>query len=73
LAALSPGVAVYSSVYPWEGLQKTVIQQGLSTARVGLFIGAIVAAGVHLAVVYGIHAHMVRTFDMTVRKLAGTA
>jgi hypothetical protein len=49
------------------------MQQGLPTARVGLFIGAIVAAGIHLAVVYGIHAHMVRTFDMTVRKLAGTA
>ena len=25
------------------------------------------------AAVYGIHANMVRTFDMTVRKLAGTA
>jgi hypothetical protein len=73
LASLSPGVAVYSSVYPWEGLRRTVMQQGLPTARVGLFIGAIVAAGIHLAVVYGIHAHMVRTFDMTVRKLAGTA
>ena len=69
--AAAGGVVVFAGVYPWEALQKTVVEQGLGTARAGLFIGAMIAAGVHLAVVYGIHAHMVRTFDMTVRKLAG--
>lgn len=73
LASLSPGVVVFASVYPWDGLNKTVMDQGLGPARAGLFIGAMIAAGVYLSVVYGIHAHMVRTFDMTVRKLAGTA
>jgi hypothetical protein len=35
-------------------------------------IGAVVAAAVYLIVVYGVHANMVRTFDVTVRRLAGT-
>ena len=43
----------------------------LGTARGSLALGAGVAAGVYAALVYGIHANMVRTFDMTVRKLAG--
>jgi hypothetical protein len=44
---------------------------GLVSARLALVAGSVVAAGVYVAVVYGVHANMVRTFDMTVRKLAG--
>ena len=33
--------------------------------------GAGLAAVVHALICYGIHTSMVRTFDMTVRKLAG--
>ena len=45
---------------------------GLSGARASLFVGALVAAGVYSAVVWGVHGQMTRTFDMTVRRLAGT-
>jgi ABC-type transport system involved in multi-copper enzyme maturation permease subunit len=73
LGALSPASALYALVHPADAMARTVDQTGdLTGARASLFIGAMVAAGVYLVVVYMYHAHMVRTFDMTVRKLAGS-
>ncbi len=72
LAALSPATTVYGTVVPEIALAKTIDDGGVGQARVGMLIGAIIAACVYLGIVYGIHANMVRTFDMTVRKLAGT-
>lgn len=71
LAALSPASAIFSSIYIEEGLASTVQKSGLAAARTGLFMGALISAGVHLAVVYGLRSAMTRNFDMTVRKLAG--
>jgi hypothetical protein len=54
-------------------LRETVAgNSGLTAARVGLVIGGLLAAGMYALACYGIHAHMTRTFDMTVRRLAGT-
>ncbi|MBX3358727.1 MAG: ABC transporter permease subunit [Phycisphaeraceae bacterium] len=73
LAALSPVTAVFAVVEPESALYVTLVaQSGPSTARGGLLIGALVAAALYCAIVYGIRANMVRTFDFTVRKLAGT-
>ncbi|MFN9969951.1 MAG: hypothetical protein ACK58T_08635, partial [Phycisphaerae bacterium] len=44
---------------------------GMETARVSLASGAGAAAVIYSVIVYAIHSGMVRTFDMTVRKLAG--
>ncbi len=72
LAALSPASLLQAVVHPVEGLYDTVSkEQALTGARVGLAVGAIIAAAVYAGIVYGIHASLVRTFDMTVRKLAG--
>lgn len=71
LAALSPASLVMCFVSP-DAMEHTVANQGVNAARVSLAIGAGVAAVVHALVCYGIHAHMVRTFDATVRRLAGT-
>lgn len=46
--------------------------QGLVIARWSLAGGAVVAGLVYALVVYGIHANMVKTFDMAVRRLAGS-
>lgn len=73
LAPATPATAVYSVVQPEYAMLKTYNASGLSSARVGLLIGSLIVAGIWIAIVYGIHANMVRTFDMTVRKLAGTA
>lgn len=73
LSAMSPGSTLFSVIEPEEGMARTVADAQLPTARVGLFIGSAIFAAIYLAVVYAIHANMVRTFDMTVRKLAGTA
>lgn len=71
IAAFSPASLIYAMVEPVRGMAETVSRAGLSSARVSLFIGAAFSAGIHIAAVYGIHANMVRTFDMTVRRLAG--
>jgi ABC-type Na+ efflux pump permease subunit len=70
LGALSPASLVFVTVHP-EGLDEAIESAGLEGARVALFVGAAIAAAVYIAIVYGIHAHMVRTFDQKVRKLAG--
>jgi ABC-type transport system involved in multi-copper enzyme maturation permease subunit len=72
LAALGPASAVASTLSPESALNRTIAQQGLPTARIALALGALLAALLYLAAVYLIHASMVRTFDMTVRRLAGT-
>ncbi len=73
LAAMSPATSVFAVVYPENALAETVAQTGLPGARLGLFLGAAISATIYLAAVYGIHANMVKNFDTTVRKLAGTA
>lgn len=72
IAALSPASLLYACVRPAEALAETVGRQGtLVGARASLAIGAVLAAIIYAGVVYGLHASMVRTFDFTVRKLAG--
>ncbi|GJM18579.1 MAG: hypothetical protein DHS20C14_07920 [Phycisphaeraceae bacterium] len=73
LAALSPASVLDCVVTPFHSMRETTNAGpgGLATARVSLAIGAVVAGAIYLAVVYGIHASMVRGFDATVRKLAG--
>jgi len=76
LLGLSPFAAGLAMVEPVEAMRETVMQGGggsLLTARVALLVGAAASAGVHLAAVWALHSQMVRRFDMTVRKLAGTA
>lgn len=74
LAALSPASLIYSLVHPANGLVATATGTGgLETARIGLAIGAALAAVMYTGVVYGMHTRMVATFDKTVRELAGTA
>jgi ABC-type transport system involved in multi-copper enzyme maturation permease subunit len=43
----------------------------VTTARIAMMFGAVIAATVFVLVVYGMHQNMKRTFHMTVRKLAG--
>jgi len=73
LAGLSPATAVYALIDPYAALGATVIGNSETVqARVALGIGAAIGAGVFIGVVYGLQASMVRGFDMTVRRLAGT-
>lgn len=74
LAAMNPITLLYSVIEPEAALADTVNNgpAGVASARVALAIGAIIAAAVHAGVVWGVHASMVRGFDFTVRKLAGT-
>ncbi len=74
LGAISPASLLYSMVYSGEAMRESVTgaSGNLESARVSLFIGAaILAAPLYIAIIYGIHAHMVKNFDMIVRKLAG--
>jgi hypothetical protein len=52
-------------------MEETVKGGNLDAGRIALWIGGVIGAGIYLAVVYGVHASMVKNFDFTVRKLAG--
>ncbi len=73
LSAFSPASAAYASVRTEEALASTVTATtgGLGSSRVALFVGGLIAAAVYCFAVYLMHASMTKTFDMTVRKLAG--
>jgi ABC-type transport system involved in multi-copper enzyme maturation permease subunit len=72
LGALNPGSIVFALVDPANAMRDTVGGPGLTSARISLLIGAGVSAGLYAAVVYAMLMHMVKNFDFTVRKLAGT-
>lgn len=72
LAALSPAAFLQALIYPDGSMPTTVSEHGLWMARLALAVGAIASLVVHGTICYGVHANMVRTFDVTVRRLAGT-
>jgi len=71
LSAASPASLMQAMVYPEAGMREHVIQQGLLGARVTAAVGAVLGAIAYGIVVYAVQASMVKTFDMTVRKLSG--
>lgn len=77
VAALSPASTVFANVYPEAGMASTIeraeSEAGVTLARIAMLVGAAISAGLAVSVVYGLRANMVHTFDMTVRRLAGTA
>jgi ABC-type transport system involved in multi-copper enzyme maturation permease subunit len=73
LGAISPASFLFSCVFPDQGLADALRNGAVLPARIALGIGAIVSALVLSAVCYAIHGNMVRSFDMTVRKLAGNS
>lgn len=71
LGAMSPASLVAAVTGPENALRKTIQDSGLASARTSLAFGAVIAAGLYALICYVIHGHIVRTFDMTVRKMAG--
>jgi ABC-type transport system involved in multi-copper enzyme maturation permease subunit len=74
LAAFTPFSATWPLVNPatgFSGILDTLAD--LTSARLFLAFGALAAAGAYLALVAAIRASMVRTFDVTTRRLAGNA
>ncbi|MBL8964697.1 MAG: ABC transporter permease subunit [Phycisphaeraceae bacterium] len=72
LTGLSPASLVFSLLSPEASLGVNLnSDQAVASARVSLAFGSLIACMLYSAAVYGIHANMVRTFDMTVRRLAG--
>ncbi len=74
-SSLSPASAILSIVYPEVGMTDALADD-ISSARIALVVGSIIATAAYAAVVYAIHRAMLgpngRSFDMTVRRLAGT-
>lgn len=71
LTAVSPVSFVFAAVNPDTQLADSFTAAGSAGARVALAVGCALGAVIHIGVCYGILTNMVRTFDMTVRKLAG--
>ncbi len=73
LACLNPVTAMLLVLRPAEAGAATLSEGGgLSSLRAAIIAGSLGSVLVYAITVYGIHATMVRTFDMTVRRLAGT-
>jgi ABC-type transport system involved in multi-copper enzyme maturation permease subunit len=74
LTALSPATAAFAGIFVEGALAETINTTGaIDGARLGLLIGSLVSAGIWIGLVYGLRANMTHNFDMTVRRLAGTA
>ena len=72
LAAFTPFSATWPLVDPAMGFSGILDNPSdLYGARLFLAFGAVVAAGAYIALVAAIRASMVRTFDVTTRRLAG--
>lgn len=71
LGAFSPIAAAYSSIMPENAMDKTIMGSGEAAARTALFIGALISVVAYGLIVYAIHGAMTRSFDFTVRRLAG--
>lgn len=72
LAAFTPFSATWPLVDPATGFSGILDNPSdLYGARLFLAFGAVVAAGAYIALVAAIRASMVRTFDVTTRRLAG--
>jgi len=70
IGSLNPASALFAAVSPATAAAAT-LDQGMGQLRTTVMVGAVVAAIGYSAVVYGMLVSMVRTFDMTVRRLAG--
>lgn len=73
LTALNPLTALRAMVFAGDAMERSIVENGLTIARVSLAIGSVIAVGVYFGVVTGMRSGMVRTFDVATRKLAGTA
>ena len=71
LTALNPFTLVYSVVQPVYALTEPIAARGLFAARLSLAVGAGLAVVVYAVLVFSFRAALVRTFDVTTRKLAG--
>jgi ABC-type transport system involved in multi-copper enzyme maturation permease subunit len=71
LASLSPASFISMVVLPADQMHDTLAEMGLGATRLTAAAGAVVAMGVYSGVCYAILSSMVRTFDVTVRRLAG--
>jgi ABC-type transport system involved in multi-copper enzyme maturation permease subunit len=74
LTTLSPASMLDALISPVVRLDETVNSgpTGLSQARVSMAIGAVISASIYIAIVYAVLTALVRNFDFTVRKLAGS-
>jgi len=71
MAGLSPAATVGAIMNPAAAVDRSIIEAGVNPTRISFAIGCIASGAIYAAVCYGIHASMVRGFDMTVRRLAG--
>ncbi|MFU8829017.1 MAG: ABC transporter permease subunit [Phycisphaerales bacterium] len=73
LSAWTPPSLAYASLNPLDALEASIRDPGdLGRARAGLIIGCVVATGAYALIVLAMKASMVKTFDSTTRRLAGT-
>lgn len=71
-ASLSPINLLMSTIMPEEFIGPSLTPEMNPGGRIALLVGGVIATAIYIAMVFGMHAAMKRSFMMTVRKLAGT-
>lgn len=73
LTNLNPAAALFAIVQPGQGAFETLrsADSGRNMVGLSMLIGAVASAGIYFVIIYSLHTSMVRTFDRTVRNLAG--
>ncbi len=71
LVALNPFTLVYGLVAPVHAFEEPVARGGLASARFSLTVGAGLAVVIYATLVFSFRSALIRTFDVTTRKLAG--
>ncbi len=73
LACLTPVTAMNACVDPATALESTLENAGtVSAATAPLLIGSVIVAALYAGLTWAVKISLVKSFDMTVRKLAGT-
>jgi len=71
LTAINPLTLSFALINPVDAVPSSLAESA-STMRIALASGGVAAIVIYAAIIYGIHATLTKTFDTTVRKLAGT-
>ena len=72
--AMNPVTLIYAACFPEDAVAGSLAGGApLGPARFSLGVGAVIAAAAYVGLVFAILSSMVKTFDVTTRKLAGSA
>ncbi len=72
LTCLTPITAINACVSPAQALESTLEGGTATSANIPLLLGSLITAAIYILITWAVKISLVKSFDATVRKLAGT-